>query len=149
MNLSHVSSARLAPIGLIIAAFTAASSAADDLTSPASATRFANVSSQRPASAPSRSDQAASQQTIDLEDPKGHSFQLVHVPGQGWKQLTRAAADGGRVTVEKASRQSEELPRAAVPVGDVMTVFIDGPTGYTYTWSSEKGWTFVGHLKDE
>jgi hypothetical protein len=25
-------------------------------------------------------------------------------------------------------------------------VFIDGPTGYTYVWTVEKGWSFVGRV---
>jgi hypothetical protein len=29
-----------------------------------------------------------------------------------------------------------------------MTVFIDGPTGYTCFWSRERGWKFVGRLTE-
>jgi hypothetical protein len=29
-----------------------------------------------------------------------------------------------------------------------MAVFIDGPTGYTFAWTAEGGWKFVGHLSD-
>jgi hypothetical protein len=30
--------------------------------------------------------------------------------------------------------------------GDPLTVFIDGPTGYTFVWTDTSGWKFVGYL---
>jgi hypothetical protein len=32
--------------------------------------------------------------------------------------------------------------------GQPTTVFIDGPTGYTYFWTPEIGWKFVGRVTD-
>jgi hypothetical protein len=29
-----------------------------------------------------------------------------------------------------------------------MTVFIDGPTGFTYVWMRDQGWKYVGRLAD-
>ncbi len=29
-----------------------------------------------------------------------------------------------------------------------MSVFIDGPTGFTYVWVADQGWKFVGQLSD-
>lgn len=32
---------------------------------------------------------------------------------------------------------------------DPVAVFVDGPTGYTFVWSADTGWKFVGPLGDE
>jgi hypothetical protein len=31
---------------------------------------------------------------------------------------------------------------------DPLSVFIDGPTGYTFTWTGEGGWKFAGRISD-
>lgn len=143
MNTSTLSSARVAQAGLIVAAFVAVTCAADDLTSPAS---LANLATHRAAPVNHQCATAASQHTIYLEDGSGRPFQLVYVAGQGWRQIA-ATSDEGQVVVEKASYPPQNTSQATEPGGDVLAVFIDGPTGYTYTWSSEKGWKFVGHIK--
>ena len=136
MNTLTLSSARVGQIGLILAALVAASCAADDFTSPQSAASLPDPGGAN----------AASQYTLDLEDGSGHPFQLVYQAGQGWTHVA-ATAEGGRAAVEKVNYQREDTSKAAEPAGEIMSVFIDGPTGYTYTWSSEKGWKFVGHIK--
>jgi hypothetical protein len=31
---------------------------------------------------------------------------------------------------------------------DPLAVFVDGPTGYTFVYTAENGWKFVGYLSD-
>ena len=86
-----------------------------------------------------------------LEGADGKSFRLVHIRGCGWKQLpTAKTADGGvalpamSVTPIVAAHAETTGARSADPVA----VFIDGPTGYTFAWTAEEGWKFVGYLRD-
>lgn len=37
----------------------------------------------------------------------------------------------------------------AVPLDEPLAVFIDGPTGFTFAWTSAAGWKFVGRMPDE
>lgn len=53
---------------------------------------------------------------------------------QEFARLARAAAQAGTT---------------ALPTDDPMAVFIDGPTGYTFAWTNDGGWKFVGHIADE
>lgn len=66
--------------------------------------------------------------TLSLRDPTGNELRLGLLPGCGWKYMADAAT---------------------APLDDLMAVFIDGPTGYTYAWIRDAGWKFVGRLTDE
>jgi hypothetical protein len=35
---------------------------------------------------------------------------------------------------------------SAVPSAEPLTVFIDGPSGYTFVWTREGAWKFVGKI---
>jgi hypothetical protein len=39
--------------------------------------------------------------------------------------------------------------KEATPDGDPLTVFIDGPSGFTFVWDREGGWKFVGKIVDK
>jgi hypothetical protein len=34
-------------------------------------------------------------------------------------------------------------------VDEPLTVFIDGPTGFTFVWMRDAGWKFVGRVVDQ
>src|SRR4030095_6793909 len=94
---------------------------------------------------------AAPLHVLRLQDADGGTLQLAFCRGVGWKQV------GERKTDERAALRKSSLFPVAVaqaetpeaPTSDPRAIFIDGPTGYTFTWTSEAGWKFVGHVVDE
>ena len=40
-------------------------------------------------------------------------------------------------------------PKEATPGDEPLTVFIDGPSGFTFVWYRESGWKFVGKVSDK
>ncbi len=100
-----------------------------------------------------RSVRRGSPLTLYIEDASGNAFRLVHVQGTGWKYAE------GHKSVDRSDRSlfhqiafgSKTLPRAAnaaIPSGEPLTVFIDGPSGFTYVWNRDEGWKFVGKVAD-
>ncbi len=131
MNIKHAR-------GTLVAALVAAAFAATVQSGAATA-------GESDASAP-----RASATTLFVEDPDGNAFRLVHVDGAGWKYAAGwPAADSPRSMLRKVAfgSKSEPQPKAAeVPADEPLTVFIDGPSGFTYVWNRDGGWTFVGKL---
>ena len=39
--------------------------------------------------------------------------------------------------------------KEATPADEPLTVFIDGPSGFTFVWDREGGWKFVGKIVDK
>ena len=81
-----------------------------------------------------------------VEDPAGNRMRLTHVPGSGWKY------DSDKQTASPLRKTAlQTLPRASSdPDGSAsLTVFIDGPSGFTYVWNRDHGWTFIGKLVDD
>jgi hypothetical protein len=84
--------------------------------------------------------------TLLIQPPVGSTVRLTYVPADGWKLDTPDAAPKatqGRVTPVGTSRHEESHGK-----NEPMTVFIDGPTGYTYIWIQDKGWKFAGRITD-
>ncbi|SEC68724.1 hypothetical protein SAMN02787142_1793 [Burkholderia sp. WP9] len=84
--------------------------------------------------------------TVLIQPPAGGTMRLTYVPADGWKLDAADAAPKaakGRVTPVGTSRR-EDNRGASQPT----TVFIDGPTGYTYIWRQDLGWTFAGRVTD-
>ncbi|HEX7043016.1 MAG TPA: hypothetical protein VF203_00240 [Burkholderiales bacterium] len=82
--------------------------------------------------------------TVTIETPSGSIAQLTYRVGAGWTLEERArAATPGFTRVSSSQPQPE-----AVEVDRPMTVFIDGPTGYTYVWRLGDGWKFVGSVSE-
>jgi len=79
--------------------------------------------------------------TVTIETPAGSIAQLTYRAGTGWTFEERASI--ATLGFERVSShpQFEEVDRP-------MTVFIDGPTGYTYVWKPEEGWKFVGSVSE-
>lgn len=87
--------------------------------------------------------------TLYVEDPKGNAFRLVHVDGMGWKYVTGWQTSDGRFTslLRKVTfRAAPPAGASAVPSAEPLTVFIDGPSGYTFVWTREGAWKFAGKL---
>ena len=97
--------------------------------------------------------------TLVVKDVEGHTLKLVRSPGYGWRYL--ADANASRITVNRTFPQVELSPvmsahaledaateRELSSHVDPLAVFIDGPTGYTFTWTGEGGWKFAGRISD-
>ena len=124
----------LARTGAILAAFALASCAADDLTEQpqTSAATSAPCSGQEPS------------QTIFLEDSQGHSFRLAHLSRCGWKYISSREESGPSLSFSPVAES-----RADTPTDDPLAVFVDGPTGYTFAYTQDAGWKFVGHVTND
>lgn len=84
--------------------------------------------------------------TLLVQPPTGGTVRLTYVPVDGWKLDTPNATpqdNQGRVTTVAASQA-----QASRGKGEPMTVFIDGPSGFTYIWKQDQGWTFAGRITD-
>jgi hypothetical protein len=56
--------------------------------------------------------------TLYLQDPAGKPVRLIHTQGAGWTS----------------------------PSSEPLAVFVDGPSGFTYAWTRDQGWQFIGRL---
>ena len=91
--------------------------------------------------------------TLYVEDPNGKALQLVYVEGTGWKYgAPKTREHDGSSLFRKIAFWSTSPASAAakdvVPSDEAHTVFIDGPSGFTYVWTRDGGWKFVGTLTD-
>ena len=153
LNMRRALSAALT--GLALAAVTQISYAAHDVVSEteiggvAEASQLAPV----PAIAEPRRAGRGSPVTLYLEDSSGGAFRLVHVEGTGWRYAEGWKSPDSTVASllrKVAFRSTTPTPaKGATPVGEPLTVFIDGPSGFTFVWDREGGWKFVGKIADK
>jgi len=142
--------------GLALAAITQVSYAAGDV---ASETQIAGLTegsqlALAPAIAEPRRAERGSPLTLYMEDSDGNAFRLVHVQGtgwryaEGWKSPNNAEASLPHKVALK-STTSAPAAKGATPDDEPLTVFIDGPSGFTFVWDREGGWKFVGKIANE
>jgi hypothetical protein len=82
--------------------------------------------------------------TLRVVAPTGAHYRLAFVAGPGWRFIDSLP---GADLVKVASNGVVPTPQSDGVGGDQpQSVFIDGPTGYTFAWSAERGWYFVGHI---
>jgi len=157
MNASNMRRALSAALtGLALAAISPISYATRDvasetqITGPAEASQVAPA----PAIAEPRHTGRGAPITLYMEDSSGNSFRLIHVQGTGWRYaagwnspnsasawLLRKVASWSTTSVRPATG-------GATPDDEPLTVFIDGPSGFTFAWDREGGWKFVGKIAD-
>ena len=141
--------------GIALAAVTQVSCAAPIVASDVQTSGLTRTAPSMPATAiaePHHSGRG-SPLTLYLEGVRGNAFRLVHVEGAGWKY-----ADGWKSPdrptespfrkVAFWSRTPTPAATTALTDGDPLTVFIDGPSGFTYVWDRDDGWKFVGRIAD-
>ena len=92
--------------------------------------------------------------TLYVEDSSGNTFRLIHVQGTGWKYAEGRKSSGGAAAslFRKVVFRSTPPARPAkevTPADEPLTVFIDGPSGFTFVWHRESGWKFVGKVSDK
>ena len=89
--------------------------------------------------------------TITLSGPTGDRLTLIHSPDAGW-QLQAGWPSGqhdaprstNAVFSDVRSSETDNQPVLERP----LTVFVDGPTGYTFIYLFDEGWKFVGQVAD-
>lgn len=81
--------------------------------------------------------------TLLVQAPDGHTLRLSYGRDQGWKLFGRTF--GGKLA---AATLPDSDARSPEPADEPLTVFIDGPSGYTYVWMADSGWQFIGHIAD-
>jgi len=88
--------------------------------------------------------------TLYVQDPNGQALELVYVAGTGWKYGGSESRDheGSSLFRKIAfwSKTSAPAAKGVVQNDEPLTVFIDGPSGFTYVWDRDSGWKFVGTL---
>ena len=141
--------------GLALAAITQVSYAAADV---ASETQVASLTegsqfALAPAIADPRRAARGSPLTLYMEDSDGNAFRLVHVQGTGWRYAegwkSPNSADASLPhKVALKSTTSAPPAKGATPDDEPLTVFIDGPSGFTFVWCREGGWRYVGVIVD-
>jgi hypothetical protein len=107
----------------------------------------ATMAATTPAAGPHSQDQIAAASpalTLFIKAPTGDKLRLAYVPDEGWKFLEDPR--GANVAAVAASASAMQATSA---VEKPLTVFIDGPSGYTYVWMPDEGWKFVGHIIDQ
>ncbi|MEX3934317.1 hypothetical protein AB4Y32_21395 [Paraburkholderia phymatum] len=90
------------------------------------------------------------QLTLLVQSPTGSAVRLTYAANDGWSAnpaATTAEQVSERVGPVDVSHSTED-PGFEQSPSKPLTVFIDGPTGFTYMWSQERGWKFVGRLTE-
>jgi hypothetical protein len=84
--------------------------------------------------------------TLTVQKPSGVTSHLFYVSEYGWQlDDPDALLKPGEARISPTS-VGEQYQAAGTE--QPITVFIDGPTGFTYVWLRDQGWKFVGRLSD-
>lgn len=86
--------------------------------------------------------------TIFLSGPDGDHLTLVRSAGEGWQ--LQSGWNAGSTGWSKAKIAALEAPPLAPQetLERPLTVFVDGPTGFTFIYVLDEGWKFVGRVVD-
>jgi hypothetical protein len=99
-----------------------------------------NVAAQREQTAGA----ATSPLTLVVKSASGSTSRLTYVENDGWQfDDSDASLKRGEARLTPVTTQRGE-PGAKQP----LTVFIDGPSGFTYIWVRDEGWKFVGRIAE-
>ncbi|EKS70683.1 MULTISPECIES: hypothetical protein [Caballeronia] len=79
-----------------------------------------------------------------VQTPTGGTSRLIYADDDGWRLDDR---DANLKPTEARITQASTEPQKEASAGErPMTVFIDGPTGFTYVWIRDQGWKYVGRI---
>jgi hypothetical protein len=151
-NIRHTLSVALMPLALT--AITQVSHAASGIVNETQSVRDTTTAQCVPAPVPAVAEPHRpgnrSPLTLYVEDPNGKLLQLVHVEGTGWKYGGPKSHDHADSSLFRKIAfwlmTSPPVAKDIVQNDEPLTVFIDGPTGFTYVWNRDLGWKFVGTL---
>jgi hypothetical protein len=101
-----------------------------------------------------RHDGRGSPLTLYMEDPSGNAFRLVRIEGSGWKYAEgwKSPNRAGNSLFRKMafwSTTPAPVVKETLTNDEPLTVFIDGPSGFTFVWNRDGGWKFVGTITDK
>jgi hypothetical protein len=126
--------------------------AASNAASQTHVAEFARVPHTTEVTAESATGNRTAPLTLFIEDPSGNPLRLVHVRGEGWRHASGGkAVDRAADPLQKTALSSttpSQTTDALSPADEPLTVFIDGPSGFTYVWLRDAGWKFVGRIAD-
>lgn len=82
--------------------------------------------------------------TLLLSGPTGNPSTLVYTAEAGWRLHAGLDADAQplKTALNPPPMPTDEQP----PLERPLTVFIDGPTGFTFIYVFDEGWRFVGQI---
>lgn len=151
MSASSVSrKGSVARIAAAIVGVAAISCAAKDSGGLPPATASASATAQRGGAIGQACLGRAPTQVLSLRNGKDATFNLAYFRGCGWRYLPVRQTMDQPLSAPRAIPVAEAAPlSAALPPGEPLTVLIDGPTGYTFVWSQDEGWKFVGQVAGE
>ena len=89
---------------------------------------------------------------ILLSGPGEEPSTLVYSLEGGWRLHAgwETADTGSELSMKPVMGAEPGLPPQERPVIEhPLTVFVDGPTGFTYIYLFDKGWKFVGRIAQE
>ena len=140
--------------GLALAAITQIGYAGRDVASETEMGGRADASQLAPAPAMAEPRRTArgSPVTLYIEDTSGRPFRLVHDQGTGWRYVEGWKSPSAAASLFRKVAFGSTTPapaKGATPDGEPQTVFIDGPTGFTFVWDRDSGWKFVGKIADK
>ena len=140
-------------VGIALATVTPISYAVRDVASEPQTSGFSQAVQRTAAtaSAESRNAESASPLTLYLENATGEAFRLFQVPGKGWQYADgwKSSASERDSRLQKTAFTTDTRSTAAneaIADDDTLTVFIDGPSGFTFVWKQDEGWKFVGKI---
>jgi len=133
--------------GLVLSATVAVTQAAPQTGADVRIAKPAVVALPKPRAAEPPTSSSMAPLSMLIEDPAGNRLRLTHVPGSGWKYESGKRAGS---PLRKTTLQSAPAASGDGDAGASLTVFIDGPSGFTYVWNRDNGgWTFIGKLVDD
>jgi hypothetical protein len=140
----------VARIAAAIVGVAAISCAAKDRGSLPTATASAAATAQRDGAIGQACLGRAPTQVLSLRNGKDATFNLGYFRGCGWRYLPVRQATDQHFSKPGVIPVAEAAPLSATLLpSEPLTVFIDGPTGYTFVWSRDEGWKFVGQMAGE
>ncbi|GJH28913.1 hypothetical protein [Caballeronia novacaledonica] len=77
-----------------------------------------------------------------IENMSGDKSRLTYVANDGWQVDHRAGGPEAIRTKQVAVAKEMDNLQPGRPV----SVFVDGPSGFTYVWLPDQGWRFVGRI---
>ena len=91
--------------------------------------------------------------TLLLSGPKGEHSTLAYSADSGWRMqpgwITAKAAEGGGkspLTPVAFPAAAPDLAAQTPALARPLTVFLDGPTGFTFVYVPDEGWKYVGQI---
>jgi hypothetical protein len=86
--------------------------------------------------------------TILLSGPGGERFTLVRSTDDGWRLQPGWNAEGNGWGTAALAAVGAPSIAAQQTLARPLTVFVDGPTGFTFMYVLDEGWKFVGRVAD-